>query len=214
MKSITDFSGRKISLAYFSDTDTDGNAFDLKSITIDNGPNIAPKVISFTYQKDLESEVLSHNMLTLTDSMGKQYVVNTYDASDRVATQKYGNGTLTYTYTTASGSTHITKTSVINKRGGKSEFIYDDNGNTLTKTLYDGQTPISTNYTYGTGGKIITETKPLGNGTSYTYDALGRTTLKRLKTSMSAPDDDTQDLVTHSTYTGAFPTPTSVTLPD
>lgn len=216
MKSITDFSGRSVTLSYFSDTDTGGSAYDLKSITINNGNT--PKTISFTYQKDPTSEMLSHNILTLTDSSGKEYVKNTYDANDRVISQKYGDGTLTYSYETVGGtgsdSNHVTKTTATNKRGMKSEFTYDANGNTLTKKLFDGTSVLTTTYTYATNGKIVTETKPLGNGTSYFYDGQNRITEKRLKADMTKANDDTNDLVTKYEYSTSFNVPTKITDPN
>lgn len=216
MKSITDFSGRTVTLDYFGDTDIDGSAFDLKSITINNGDT--PKTISFTYQKDPISEILSHNILTLTDSSGKGYVKNTYDTNDRVISQKYGDGTLAYSYETVGGTgndaNHVTKTTATNKRGMKAEFTYDASGNALTKKLFDGANTLTTSYTYASNGKIATETKPLGNGTSYLYDAQNRITEKRLKADMTKVDDDTNDLVTRYEYSTSFNVPTKITDPN
>lgn len=213
MKSITDFSGRSVTLVYYSETDTDGSSYDLKSITINNGDT--PKTTSFTYQKDPTSEVLSHNILTLTDSTGKEYVKNIYDVNDRIISQKYGDGILTYSYETVGGNgdnkNQVTKTTVINKRGMKSEFSYDANGNTITKKLFDGDGAVITSYTYATNGKIATETKPLGNGTSYLYDTQNRITEKRLKADMTQPDDNTNDLITTFEYTTNFSVPTKIT---
>lgn len=213
LKSITDFSGRTVTLAYYNETDEGGSAYDLKSVTIDNGD--APKTISFTYQKDPVSEILSHNILTLTDSSGKEYVKNIYDADDRVISQKFGDGTLYYSYETIGGTgvdaKHITKTTATNKRGMKSEFGYDANGNTLTKKLFDGDTTITTSYTYAPNGKIASETKPLGNGVSYQYDAQNRTIEKRLKTDMAQADNDAEDIVTKFEYDTTFSIPTKIT---
>lgn len=213
LKSITDFSGRTVTLAYYSETDDGGSAYDLRSITINNGAD--PRTISFTYQKDATSEILSHNILTLTDSKGNEYVKNTYDADDRVVSQKYGDGTLTYAYDTdPNNPRHITKTTATNKRGMKSEFVYDENGNTLSKTLFNENTPLTTTYTYATNGKIATETKPLGNGVSYQYDAQNRLTEKREKADMTQPNNDMNDIVTKYEYATAFSIPTKITDPN
>jgi len=212
LKSITDFSGRTVTLAYYNETDEGGSAYDLKSITINNGD--VPKTISFTYQKDPVSEILSHNILTLTDSSGKEYVKNIYDGDDRVISQKYGDGTLYYSYETVGGNgadkNHITKTTAINKRGMKSEFSYDASGNILTKKLFEGDTAVTTIYTYAPNGKIATEMKPLGNGVSYQYDAQGRTIEKRLKADMTQPDDTVNDIVTKFEYGTSFNVPTKI----
>lgn len=216
LKSVTDFSGRSVMLNYFSETDADGSAYDLKSATISNGE--APKTISFTYQKDPTSEILSHNILTLTDSLGKEYVKNTYDANDRVISQKFGDGTLTYAYETVGGTgpdaKYVTKTTATNKRGMRSEFSYDANGNTVIKKLFDGNgRALTTTYTYGTDGKVATETHSLGNGTSYRYDTQNRLIEKRLKADMSKADDNGADLVTAYEYGSGFSVPTKITDP-
>lgn len=212
LKSVTDFSGRLVVLSYYTESDEGGSAYDLKSITINNGD--VPKVISFTYQKDPTSEILSHNILTLTDSSGKEYVKNVYDTNDRVISQKYGDGTLYYSYETIGGDgddkNHVTKTTAINKRGMKSEFSYDASGNTIMKKLFDGDTVVTTSYTYATNGKIATEAKPLGNGTSFLYDVQNRIIEKRLKANMAEPNNDTTDLVTTFEYQTDFQAPTKI----
>lgn len=67
---------------------------------------------------------------------------NTYDTNDRVISQKFGDGTLTYSYETTGGTgsdaSHVTKTIATNKRGMRSEFSYDANGNTIAKKLFEG----------------------------------------------------------------------------
>lgn len=219
LKSVTDFSGRSVTLNYFSGADAGGNVYDLKSLVINNGTGsetTGSKTVSFTYQKDA-SEILSHNLLTLTDSSGNQYVENVYDANDRVLSQKFGDGTLYYSYETVGGSgadaNHVTKTLATNKRGMQSEFSFDANGNTVTKKLFEGTGAVTTTYTYGSGGKVATEIKPLGNGTAYKYDTVGRITEKRLKSNMNVADNDAQDIVTKYVYDTDFLTPTKVTDP-
>ena len=153
--------------------------------------------------------------MTLTDSKGNEYVKNIYDADDRVVSQKYGDGTLTYAYETDSNNPkHITKTTAINKRGMKSEFVYDENGNTLSKTLFNGDVPVTTTYTYADNGKIATETKPLGNGVSYQYDAQNRITEKREKADMTQANNDANDIVTKYEFGTTFPIPTKIIDPN
>jgi hypothetical protein len=70
------------------------------------------KTIRFEYTTGTDEDS-AYNMTKLIDANGQTYVANTYDGNDRVATQQYGTGTITYAYTT-SGSV-ITKNTVTNK---------------------------------------------------------------------------------------------------
>lgn len=221
LRLLTDPTGRSVTFNYYQDSDTGGSTYDLRSIVIQNpvdfsldpgAPSPWPinKTISFTYQKDT-TEILSHNILTLTDSSGAEYVKNTYDTNDRVISQKFGDGTLIYSYETVGGTgsdaNHVTKTTATNKRGMKSEFNYDANGNTISKKLFEGTWAVTTIYTYGSGGKVATETKPLGNGITYLYDQEWRIIEKRLKSDMAVLDNDAIDLVTRFEYQAGFQTP-------
>jgi hypothetical protein len=93
---VTDFTGRKVDLIYYTGATASGNLYDLKDIILTNSG--VTKTISFEYSTG-STEPQIHNITRLIDAKGQVYVENTYDAGDRVATQKYGNGTLTYTYT-------------------------------------------------------------------------------------------------------------------
>lgn len=216
LESVVGTNADSASFAYYANEDEGGNEGDLKSVTMRN--NGLERSISFTYQKDATSETLSHNLLTLTDSNGNVYVTNAYDEDDRVATQKYGDGTLSYSYETVGGTgedkNRIIKTTVTNKRGFKSEFDYDSNGNTVAKRLYGPEGVLSYSYAYDAGGRISSETKPLGNGTSYRYDERGRITERRQKAQVNAIDDDSSDLVAKYEYSTSFPIPTKITDPE
>ncbi|MFZ3232589.1 MAG: Ig-like domain-containing protein [Patescibacteria group bacterium] len=216
LESVTGPDGNSVSFAYYSNSDQGGGEGDLKSATMRNGGS--ERSVSFTYQKDATSETLSHNLLTLTDSNGNAYVTNAYDADDRVVSQKYGNGTLSYSYETVGGTgndrNRITKTTVTNKRGFKSEFSYDEKGNAVAKKLYGTDGTLSHSYSYDSDGRVSSETKPLGNGTSYRYDEEGRLVEKRLKAKMDAADDDSSDVVAKYGYDTPFPTPTKITDPE
>lgn len=216
LESVVGTNGDSASFAYYVNGGEGGNEGDLQSVTMRN--NGLERSISFTYQKDATSEILSHNLLTLTDSNGHVYVTNAYDGGDRVATQKYGDGTLSYSYETVGGTSEnknrITKTTVTNKRGFKSEFDYDSNGNTVAKRLYGPGGVLSFSYAYDVGGRISSETKPLGNGTSYRYDERGRITERRQKSQANAINDDSSDLVVKYEYSTSFPIPTKITDPE
>ncbi|MDD3120646.1 MAG: DUF6531 domain-containing protein, partial [Candidatus Gracilibacteria bacterium] len=63
LQKVTDFNGRFVEFAYFGENEQDGNQYDLKNITINNGGS-TPKTIAFTYTKvDGENaNYLSHNI--------------------------------------------------------------------------------------------------------------------------------------------------------
>ena len=126
-------------------------------------------------------------------------MVNTYDSGDRVATQKYGDGTLTYTYI-LSGSV-ITQNTVHDKLGNRTDYTYDASGNNTAIRYYNPTESSSVLYTYdyNTLGLMIREKRPRGNGYSYTYDASGNLIQKRQKANIDAVDS-ASDLVTSSTY--------------
>lgn len=218
LKSVTAPSGRNVTFAYFGEGEDGGNISNLKSVTIRNGSET--KNISFTYSKVANDPMLSHNLLTLTDSKGQIYVENTYDEHDRVIAQKYGNGTIRYAYTLDEAGKAVTKNIVTNKKGGVTEYVFDRSGNilsktTLTPTLSQGaREKVVTVYTYDTKGQIISENKPLGNGTAYRYDDRGNRVEKRQKQDMTQPDNDQNDLVTKYVYNPTFDTLAETTDPN
>ena len=116
-----------------------------------------------------------------------------------MTSQKYGSGILTYAYT-LSGST-ITKNTVLDKLGNKTEYSYDANGNQIQVKYYNPAQTSSVVYTYEYNalGYMTKETKPRGNGFAYTYDAKGNITEKRMKADTSAANSS-NDLVTTYTY--------------
>ena len=92
------------------------------------------KTLNYTYSSPTLTGALAHNLLSFTDANGQTYVTNTYNANDRVASQTYGSGTLTYAYeTNASGA--VIKTTVTNKRGIVTDYTYDQNGNNVSMTV-------------------------------------------------------------------------------
>lgn len=197
LKDVTEPGGRKVTLNYFTGATSTGSLYDLQSVTINNGTG-ATKTIRFEYSTG-GTNGTNHNITRLYDALGQTYVTNTYDTGSRVASQTYGSGTLTYAYT-LSGSA-ITKTTVTDKLGHKTEYTYDANGNQIEAKYYnEAQTgSVVYTYTYSTGGYLTKETKPRGNGWTYTYDGSGNVLTKRMKADVTA-SDSANDLLTTYTY--------------
>lgn len=197
LKDVTDFNGRKVSLAYFAGSTASGSIYDLQNVSIDNGTG-AVKTIGFEYSTG-GTDTTNHAIVKLIDSKGQVYVQNTYDTGSRVTSQKYGSGTLTYAYV-LSGSL-ITRNTVVDKLGNKTEYTYDTNGNqTQVKYFNPAQTSsLVYAYEYNALGYMTKETKPRGNGFTYTYDARGNMSEKRMKADTSAANSSS-DLVTGYVY--------------
>jgi len=85
LQRVTDFNGRKADFTYYTGSTASGSLYDLASITLTNSG--ATKTIVFEYSTG--SDALAHNIVRMYDAKGQLYVENTYDAGDRVATQKY-----------------------------------------------------------------------------------------------------------------------------
>ena len=162
LQSVTEPGGRSATLAYYGSSETGGTLHDLKSVTIASGSG--SKTVSFTYTG-------SHNIATLTDAKGQVYVSNAYNADNRVTSQAYGSGTVSYAYT-LSGSRVATNT-VTNANGVQTKYTYDSNGNTTKREIYDSAGGGKTEYNYGydSNARLVKTVLPRGNGTTYAYDS-------------------------------------------
>lgn len=217
LTSVTESGGKRVTFTYYGSGDVDGGLHDLKGITIQNGSET--KTIGFTYLSNTGDDNLDHNIKRLIDSKGQIYVENTYDTNDRVLSQKYGNDTGSYVYTLAdiheddtpttigTGKvigTYVAKNRATNRNGKITDYTYDRMGNVTERaTIMDDGSIVTTRYNYNGLGQLISEILPNGNGTKYSYDALGNKTMIRKKSDMTAADDDATDIVTILTYNGA-----------
>jgi len=108
-------------------------------------------------------------------------VENAYDENDRVSIQKYGDGEVKYTYTLDPTTQRVTKNSVENRNGVKTEYRFDDRGNVLSRKVQtasphpsplpggEGNT-IEFTFEYDSNGRITKDVKPNGNSVENTYD--------------------------------------------
>ena len=106
IQSITDFKDRVVKYEYYDGIETGGNFGDLKSVTsptvmgTPNGNDFPDgKTTIYTYSTGFKDERLNHNLLTITDPKGQQYLQNIYAPTtdpedinfDRVIRQIWGN---------------------------------------------------------------------------------------------------------------------------
>jgi YD repeat-containing protein len=173
-------------------------------------------MLGFGYTQN-SSGALAHDLARLTDAAGHVYVENSYDSDDRVVSQRYGTGTISYEYTLGDVHADDTPESIgtgavigryvainrsTDRRGNIVEHAYDRFGNLLERRVSGtgSSTPIVTRYAYDAEHRLISETRPSGAGVKYSYDARGNRIETRLKADMSTADDDALDLVDRRQY--------------
>lgn len=123
---------------------------------------------------------------------------NTYNTADRVATQTYGTGTISYTYSLSGSS--VTQNTVLDRLGHTTNYYYDGNGNNTQTTYYTATGSVTNTYTYNDLGYMTSETRPNNHGTKYSYDSKGNLVEKRVKADMTQADSSNNDLITYITY--------------
>lgn len=201
--------GRRVAFEY-----SDGEYGDLARVRMGRGES--ERVISFGYAPGTPSIELAHNLATLTDPAGNIYVENTYDADDRVVSQRYGTGTIAYEYSL--GDIHADDSPMANgtgevvghyvslnratdRRGMIVEHAYDRFGHLTERRVYaTGAETRVTSYAYDATHRLVAETLPQGGGTKYAYDARGNRVETRQKADMALPDDDVVDIVERREY--------------
>lgn len=183
---VTAPDGGKTTYAY------DGS-HNLKSITTPNQNAGDKKKTTFTYTGGKLTNITDtlNNQTTVSYNAGnRKTVIETapgtenhrkteysYDGQERITAQRdYNvggdqnkNRITTYQYNDSNNSKLFTAVTVENGQGisESQSFTYDDRGNTLTETGYDGNT---TAYLYDAGNNVIQRTDPYGKITLYTYD--------------------------------------------
>ncbi|MEW6008153.1 MAG: RHS repeat-associated core domain-containing protein [Candidatus Omnitrophota bacterium] len=128
---ITDFAGREVKYGY------DGNA-DLRKVTTPITTEFPlGQTTAYAYSYGFSYFNLNHNLLTVTDHKGQTYLTNIYGTSapdavtfDKVTSQIYGNGILTYEYFPQELYTKLT-----DRNGNVIDYGYSTEGNpTFVKT--------------------------------------------------------------------------------
>jgi RHS repeat-associated protein len=187
---VEDFIGRMITLAY----DQNGDLISVTSPSVTGTPNGNDfpngKTIEFSYSSGFEDERFNHNLLTITApnevaNGGSPRFVLTYNtdptspSADRVLTQTIGGtnasgfsagGTISYEY---DGNT----TSVTDRNGNLTEYLFNDLGNILSIREFTNRNIRSTDpeffetlYEYNSNGEMTKMISPEGNFVEYVYD--------------------------------------------
>jgi YD repeat-containing protein len=111
LQSLTDWTGRTVTYAYYVPGEPDGNPGDLKSVTtptVGNDPFYplpaghsfpSGKTTVYTYSTGSPDPALNNNLLTITDPLGQTYLTNVYATTtnpvdldfDRVVQQTWGD---------------------------------------------------------------------------------------------------------------------------
>jgi RHS repeat-associated protein len=157
---VTDFLGRTVRYAYYSNSDAEGDAGDLKSVTspvvtgTTNGNDYpSGKTTVYTYSKGLPVPALNHNLLSITDSKGQTWLQNTYAATqdpadfnfDRVVSQAWGYSTdqLMICYVPLSpgaDNQYAFVKAIVNDRvGNGSEVTFDAANRCVNRRVFTGR---------------------------------------------------------------------------
>ncbi len=160
IESITDFTGRQVTYAYYQDADVGGDAGDLRSVTtpaVVNTPNgndfPQGKTTVYTYSEGSADPQLNHNLLTITDPKGQTYLENTYattlnpadPAYDRLISQRCGlpNEEFFFFYQSLSptpANNFATRMCIVNDRvGNVEECLYDYRNRLAVRRRYSGR---------------------------------------------------------------------------
>lgn len=129
----------------------------------------------------------SHRLLSVTDGKGQKYLINSYDTSGRIVSQKHGSGVFKMEYdrigTTCDGFP-IYRTTCVRKNGSKLALDHNDAGNVILRRLLvrkdsfapadrtnvsGNNIPLITKSTYSKNSELTTRLFPAGNKTEWVY---------------------------------------------
>lgn len=184
ISSISDGNGRSVSYIY----DTSGNLV----------RSTDPELNETLYEYDAPGRLTK---IFKPADPSSPFVVNTYDAFDRVSTQEDDAGGL-YTYYYAG-----TRTEEIDPPGNSTVYYFDRKGRTV---LTVDALSFETAFEYDGPGRLVKKTFPEGNGMEYEYDACHNRIVTRL---LPKPGMGEPPVETFSSYTGPFNRKTSATDP-
>jgi RHS repeat-associated protein len=164
-------------------------------ITSIQGPGAGPNPPKVSYAYDADGNLVSffdqlnnqtqyfyentnfpHYLTKVQDPLGRAFVRNVFDSDGRLIASCNANGnvtTLAGCTTFSEDPASLTQT-VISPRGFREDFFLDSQGNVLRDRHYlDTTNFVDTVRTYDANNKMLTETDPAGNTSSYTYDSNG-----------------------------------------
>jgi RHS repeat-associated protein len=159
-----DWTGRRVDFTY----DGNGDLWRVTSPTTTEYPQ--GKTTIYTYSTGQSEARLNHNLLTITDPKGNQYLTNYYDNVDRCYQQTYGTGTFVITYTAQA------KVTQQDRNGNIVDYELGLTGNVITETKHTRNIRPGDPLTYVTINTNTKETErtktifPKGNSVEYTRD--------------------------------------------
>ncbi len=219
LREIRDFSGRSIIYGY----DPNGDLVTVRSPIVVGTPtgNDFPggKTVTYTYHSGCLNPELNHNLLTIADAKSQVFVVNAYDAEDRVTKQFYGSGIFTFDYDPI-----LRLTRFKDRRGTITEYEFNAVGNPIRETIETrGLRPgdpasLTTLYEYNADELVTRTTFPRGNSVEYTYDSanpdrLAQANIVDIIQKANGIPGDQAELKVHIDYEPRFQLPKRVTDP-
>lgn len=184
---IKDWANRTVTFGY-------GPNGDLVSVTspiTDDYP--LGKTTQYTYSSVYGNIQLNHNLLTITDPKGQEYLENKYNNDDRVYEQRYGEGSYKVSYEEQPGG--ILKTTIIDRNNNTRIWYHNTLGNAIRKEVYTDGGIITTNLEHNADGERSRTIFPESNSIEYTFDSTNPNRLSqgnllevRRKSHLSEPD--------------------------
>ncbi len=219
LREIRDFSDRSIIYSY----DPNGDLVGVRSPIVVGTPtgNDFPggKSVTYAYHNGCLNPELNHNLLTITDAKDQVFLVNQYDAEDRIRKQFYGTGIFTTDYDPL---LRVTRSK--DRRGTVVEYEFNAAGNPIRETvLTRGLRPgdpgsFTTRREYSPDGLTTKTIYPRGNSVEYVFDSgnpdrLAQANLVDIIQKANGIPSDQAELKVHIDYEPQFQLPKRVTDP-
>jgi len=196
---VTDFIGRSVRYYY----DANRNLSAARTPVVTGTPNgndfINGKFTQYTYSSGFDEVAnpklrhANHNLLTVTDAFGFQYLTNIYvnDPSsyefDKIVEQQFGKSTQKFqanyqeiipTTSVRGVNTPINKSIVIDRNGNHIEYLHGKGGMLLEQRVYTNRNinakdpdVFVTKNRYNQDGLLVQTTNPEGDSSHYSYDS-------------------------------------------
>ncbi len=191
---VEDFTGRKLRFGY----DITNNLTSFTEPATAAFPNGTTTTYAYSSGYPLDKEMLNHNLISVTDSLGQKYVEFAYSFSDRLVWHRFGDGIFTIQSTMMGAwpacetqeevNRVASRTRIIDRNGNERLHEFNCQGNALaihqyTRGLRQGDpAEFVTRYSYDLNGLTTSATKPAGNKIEVAYQQMqsGDSTVDRL----------------------------------
>ncbi|MFA5810980.1 MAG: RHS repeat-associated core domain-containing protein, partial [bacterium] len=191
---VEDFAGRKLRFGF----DGSGNLVSATKPATAAFPNGTTNTYKYTSGYPVDKEMLNHNLVSVTDSLGQTYVEFAYSFSDRVVWHRFGDGIFTIQSTMMGAwpecqtqedvNRVASRTRIIDRNGNERLHEFNCQGNALAIHKYtrglrqDDPAEFLTRYTYDLNGLTTSVAYPEGNREEVAYQQMqsGDATVDRL----------------------------------